>query len=38
MPSDQFGRDIEEDLGYDLDLLREEEDEYLEENDNEMDD
>jgi len=25
MPSDQFGRELEEDLGYDLDLLREEE-------------
>lgn len=32
MPSDQFGRDLEEDLGYDLDLLSEGEDEYLEKN------
>jgi len=31
MPSDMFGRDLEEDLGYDLDLLNEDDDEVFKE-------
>lgn len=41
MPSNQFGQDIEEDLRYDLDDLKEppeDEDEFVEEDDKETDD
>lgn len=38
MPSDMFGRDLEEDIGWDLDLLKEEDEGYIEEDDQETDD